>query len=253
MMSAPIRAMIVDDEPLARRGIALRLGQCPDFTLIGQFGDVEAATVCLDQQRPDLVLLDIQLPGRSGLEWIRSLAPAQRPHVILLTAHAQFALEAFALDAIDYLLKPIDDERFDDALGRARRRLRSVPEARADVGGEAGLTRAPERYAVRVGHMVRWIALADLRWVQADGDYVQLHTAQGHGLLRRSLQQLQAELEPEGFVRVHRSTLVRVEAVAELRALTNRDALVRTQEGAVVRVSRTYVDGLRARLQGGRT
>ncbi|AJC47691.1 hypothetical protein SB85_14870 [Xanthomonas sacchari] len=244
-----MRVAIIDDEPLARRGLAARLAAHADMQVVGDYADAAAAAEGLSRHPADLVLLDVQMPGMSGLDLLRSLAGARPPLAILFTAHAHYAVEAFALEAVDYLLKPLDDARLDAALRRARQRLRALA---PPPGPDA--TFAPAAWArcfeVRVGRCTRLVRVEELEWLQAEGDYVALHTGSGSHLLRQTLARMQEQLDPALFLRVHRSSIVRLEAVAELRALSNRDALLRLHGGTLVRASRGYVDALRARLRG---
>lgn len=242
-----IRVCVADDEPLARNGVAARLALAPDIRLLAEFGDGRSALAGVIAHRPDLVFLDVRMPGMSGLEVLAALEPPQRPLAILLTAYDSFAVQAFALNAVDYLLKPIDDERFDEALQRARDRLAANASADAQTSRKRPWA---ERFSVRVGHRSIYVATDDVLWIGADGDYAVLHTRSGNHLLRESLQRLSARLDPTRFVRVHRSAIVRVDQVAELQPMTNRDAVLRLHDGTPVRVSRTYIDALLECLSG---
>lgn len=246
-----IRVAIIDDEPLARRGLEARLAVHADLRVVGRYADALDAVAGLARQPAELVLLDVQMPGRSGLELLRAWPPSQRPLAILFTAHAQHALEAFALDVVDYLLKPLDDERLDEALLRARRRLGAGVAVPASEPATAAAALPWIRcFEVRVGRGRRLVRIEDVEWLQADGDYVVLHAGATTHLVRETLAGVQARLDPRRFVRVHRSAIVRVEAVAELRALSNRDALLRMRSGTLVRASRGHVDALHACLHG---
>lgn len=243
-----IRVAVIDDEPLARRGIEARLRVHADIQVVGSYADAQQAVAGLAHTPADLLLLDVQMPGQSGLQLLRALRGRSPPLAIVFTAHAAHAVDAFALDVVDYLLKPLNDERLDEALTRARRRLCPALPAHPDPAPSQQWVR---RFEVRLGRGTRWIRIEDVEWLQADGDYVVLHTNDGAApLLRETLQRVQSRLEPRCFVRVHRSAIVRVEAVAELRALSNRDALLRMRSGALVRASRGHVDALRAWLHG---
>lgn len=240
-----IRVCIVDDEPLARRGVLSRLGGLDDVQVTGEYEDGTTALAALRTQPPDLVFLDVKMPGMSGLDVLAALDPLQRPLAILLTAHDGFAVRAFALNVVDYLLKPIDDARFAEALARARRllHLRSLDGTGAC---DTAVVARPslERFQVRIGHRTLFIRADSVTWIGADGDYAALHAGARTYLLRESLHQLAAQLDPRRFVRVHRSAIVRLDQVAELQPLTNRDALLRLRDGTPVRVSRTYIDAL---------
>jgi two-component system LytT family response regulator len=250
-----IRVVVVDDEPLARRGVQVRLAAHADVALVGEYGDGAAAAAGIAADRPDLVFIDVQMPGMNGLEVLASLPAARRPLAILLTAYESFAVRAFELQAIDYLLKPIADDRFAEALDRARQayaqRCRaSTAGSDSPADGDAARPTYPARFAVRVGRWVAFVNAVDVTWIAADGDYATLYCGDSKYLLRQSLNQLSRELDPAQFIRVHRSTIVRLDHVAELRPLPNRDALLRLRDGALVRASRTYIEPLCERLRG---
>jgi two-component system LytT family response regulator len=238
-----LRVLIADDEPLARGGVRARLTGHADVTLVGECTDGPSALAALQARPPDLVFIDVQMPGMSGLEVLEALPPGQRPLTVLLTAYEQFALRAFELRALDYLLKPIDDERFADALDRARQAL-SLQRGDAPARATAHAT----RFQVRLGHRVRLVRADEIDWIEAHGDYAGLHADGQLHLLRETLQRLAGRLDPTQFVRVHRSAIVRLDRVAEMQALANRDHLLRLRDGTVLRASRTYVDALRAAL-----
>ncbi|MDI1253156.1 LytTR family DNA-binding domain-containing protein [Thermomonas sp.] len=241
-----LRVLIVDDEPLARAGVRARLDAHTDISVIGECGDGASALEFLRSQSPDLLFIDVEMPGLSGLEVLEALTPEQRPLTVLLTAYEQFALRAFELRALDYLLKPVDDERFADALDRARDTL-------ALHRGEAAGAQTPRhatRFEVRLGHRVQLVHADEIDWIEAQGDYAGLHVGAHMHLLREPLQRLGGRLDPTRFARIHRSTIVRLDRVAEIEPLSNRDHLLRLRDGTLLRASRTYVDGLRAALLG---
>ena len=242
-----MRVLVVDDEPLARSGVVARLRGHRDIALVGEYGDGASALAGIRALAPDLLFLDVQMPGLSGPELLAALAPRERPMTILLTAHAQFALRAFELAALDYLLKPIDDARFDEALDRARRQL---PQRRGAAGPER--TAVPSmRFEVRTGRRRSFVDAGAIEWIGVDGDYAVLHAGGRSHLVREPLHQLARRLDPARFVRVHRSAIVRVDCVADLQPLANRDALLRLRDGTPLRASRTYIDALqRALLRG---
>ena len=239
-----LRVLIADDEPLARGGVRARLAGHADVTLVGECKDGPSALAALQAQPPDLLFIDVQMPGMSGLDVLEALPPERRPLTVLLTAYEQFALRAFELRALDYLLKPIDDERFADALDRARQVLA------LQRGGQPSHAPHATRFQVRLGHRVRLVRADQIDWVEAQGDYAGLHANGQLHLLRESLHRLARRLDPEQFLRIHRSTIVRLDRVAEMQALSNRDHLVRLRDGTVLRASRTYVDALRAAWLG---
>ncbi|WP_284331674.1 LytR/AlgR family response regulator transcription factor [Dyella flagellata] len=252
-----MRILIVDDEPLARRGIALRLSKHPDVELIGEAEDGEAALNAITVNTPDLVFMDVQMPGMSGLDALRLLTPSERPLTIFLTAYDRFALQAFEVHALDYLLKPIDDDRFMEAMDRARdalvhRQARSQRERMDELlDALPGVPRYAIRFAVRIGHHVAIVAADEVDWIEATGDYVRLHTGGDREyLLREPLHRLAARLDPSKFVRIHRSTIVSVDRITETRALPNKDCMLRLRDGTPLRVSRTYAEALHLALEG---
>ena len=240
-----IRIVIVDDEPLARLAVKVRLARRDAFTLVGEFGDGASAYEGIVALRPDLVFVDVEMPGKSGLDVLAALPPAQRPMAILLTAYDGFALQAFELAALDYLLKPVDDERFDEALERAQQAFPYRGHARA-----AALAVPKARtFSVRVGSRTVLVPVADVERIEADGDYACLHANGKTWLVRERLHNLAMQLDPRQFHRVHRSSIVRLDMIAELRSLTNRDAMLRLRDGSVLRASRSYMPALTEALQ----
>jgi two-component system, LytTR family, response regulator len=241
-----IRVAIIDDEPLARLAVRARLERRPEFAIVAEYGDGADAAAGLPGLRPDLVFLDVDMPGKSGLEVLAGLPPDERPMAVLLTAYDNFAVQAFALAALDYLLKPVDDDRFDEALERA---LRTYRYQRQSGAGTPAVPEPLRSFTVRVGMRTVIVGSGEVDWIEADGDYATLHVAGKTYLLRERLHALAARLDPSHFQRVHRSAIVRLDRVGELRALTNRDALLRLRDGSAVRVSRTYMPALMSALQ----
>ncbi|WP_296946136.1 LytTR family DNA-binding domain-containing protein [uncultured Massilia sp.] len=233
-----IRVALVDDEPLARLAVRTRLARRPGFEVVAEYGDGDSAAAGLATAHADLVFVDVEMPGRSGLEVLAALPRAARPMAILLTAYDGYALQAFELAALDYLLKPIDDERLDEALERARH---AFPWRRAASAAAPQWTRS---FTVRAGNRTVIVDAADVEHIEADGDYATLHAGAKAFLVRERLHALAQRLDPAQFQRVHRSTIVRLDMVAELRALTNRDALLRLRDGTLLRASRTYMPAL---------
>jgi len=235
-----MRIVVADDEPLARRGIVARLRAHADVVVVAECGDGDEALAAIRRLRPDLLFLDVQMPGTSGLETLDRLAPSELPLIIFITAYGEHALRAFEVHAVDYLLKPIDDGRFADAVQRARQMLQ--------VGG------APPfgvRFAIKRGNSVAFVPAADVDWIEGVGDYAGLHTAERTHLLREPLHRLERRIDPAHFVRIHRSIIVRVDRISGFHPLTNRDGVIRLINGTELRVSRTYRDRLAARLERG--
>ncbi len=235
-----IRVAIIDDEPLARLAVKLRLASHSGFEVVAEYADGDSAYEGITATRPDLVFVDIEMPGKSGLELLAALPPAQRPMSILLTAYDSFALQAFDLAALDYLLKPFDDERLAEALERARlafawRRPQPAP------ASAATWTRS---FTVRAGTRTVLVPAIEVERIEADGDYATLHAKGKTWLVRERLHSIATRLDPALFQRVHRSSIVRLDQVAELRCLTNRDAMLRLRDGSLLRASRTYMPAL---------
>jgi two-component system LytT family response regulator len=245
MNRRPMRVAIVDDEPLARLALRVRLAGRAGIELVAEYGDGDSAAAGLADLGADLVFVDVDMPGKSGLEMLAALPRAGRPMAILLTAHDGYALQAFGLAALDYLLKPIDDERFEEALARAGQAF-PYRCAATEVMAAPAWTRS---FTVRVGSRIVVVQAADVERIEADGDYATLHAHGKTFLVRERLQALALRLDPGQFQRVHRSSIVRLDMVAELRALTNRDALLRLRDGTVLRASRTYMPALMQALE----
>lgn len=241
-----LRVLVVDDEPLARQGVIARLARHADVDVVGECAAAAAAIEAVQRLAPDLMFLDVRLPGLDGFELLGELPLARRPQVVFLTAYGRFALRAFDAQAVDYLLKPIDDERFDRALERVRAARRTFQLAAAAT--QAQTAAFPQRFPARVGRRVVVVHVADVDWIEAIGDYCGLHAIGRVHLVREPLQVLERQLDPAQFQRIHRSAIVRVARIAELRAATNRDAVARLADGTTLKVSRTYSDALRRAL-----
>ena len=256
-----LRAVVVDDEALGRRGIVSRLSKSDAVDVVAECRNGREAIEAVRELRPDLIFLDVQMPGLDGFDVVRELNPEERPHVIFVTAYDRHALRAFQVHALDYLLKPIDDERFDEALRRARsavdqkrevelgRRLLAAlgsARIRREATGERSV---PDCLLVRDRGRVIFVRVADVDWIEAEADYVRLHAGPRAWLLRRTMASLERRLPPESFLRIHRSTIVNAERVAEMRPLENGDCLLRLRDGTELRASRTHREAL-SRLTG---
>ena len=243
-----IRTMVVDDEPLVRRAITRFLSRQPDIDLVAEAGDGARALAMIRDEHPDLLFLDVQMPELNGFEILAQIAPDERPAVVFVTAFDEFAIEAFEVYAVDYLLKPFDDGRLFTALERARRRVRS--EERDDV--HALLTDVTaltmERFVIRGPGRTSFVAVDEVEWIEAANNYVRLHTADGRRhLVRDTIKRLERRLGAQ-FVRIHRSILVRVDLVREVRPLNNGDCDVTLKRGAVLRMSRNYREPFEHRM-----
>jgi two-component system LytT family response regulator len=243
-----MRALIVDDEPLARGGVAVRLGRFPDVQIVGECGDGPSAVEKILELTPDVVFLDVQMPGMDGFEVLRALPEKDLPWVIFLTAYEQHALRAFEVHALDYLLKPLDDDRFSRAVERVRRVKDSDSKIRMSerilrlLGEKTG--RYASRFAVRTGSRIQILLAEDIEWVAAAGDYVEVHCSGRHHLLHETMTSLERKLDPEKYLRIHRSRIVRMSCLRELHAIDNREYLLKLADGSEHRSSRTYADRL---------
>jgi len=251
-----LRVLIVDDEAIARRGLRQRLAEEPDLEIVGECADGAAAISAIAELRPDLVLLDIQMPGCDGFGVIEAVGMARMPLVIFVTAYDEHALRAFDVHALDYVLKPVDGERLHLAVARARERLRD-PESGLDARLAAVLAslgrEAPPRWsrrlAIRSPGRITLVDVREIDWLEADGNYVEVHTAAGRRRLRETLAAIESRLDPDVFVRVSRSALVNITRVRELQPMFNGDFVLLMRDGAEVHGSRRHREALDRLLQ----
>jgi two-component system LytT family response regulator len=254
-----VRTLIVDDEPLARRGIRQLLASHPDFVVLGECRDGREALRSLVTLQPDLVFLDIQMPGLDGLGVIRQHGPERMPLVVFVTAHDQFAVQAFEARALDYLVKPLSQKRFDAAIARVRDHLRKVDaitlaaRLRALLAGSAAALSSSDRsrIAVPTGNGERLLEAHEIDWIEADDYYVRIHSGGRDFRLRESLSALESRLDPARFLRIHRTAIVRLDQVRELRTDPGLEgeALLLLRDGTRLKVSRRRLPGVRARLR----
>jgi two-component system LytT family response regulator len=245
----PIRALLVDDEELARRGLRVRLERAGDIAVIGECANGRDAIAAIGRLDPDLVFLDVQMPELSGFDVIEAIGTERVPYVIFVTAYDQYAVRAFDVHALDYLLKPLDDERLAQALRRAREALSTPPEegyGARYAGVLAGLRPGADRLAIPTGDRVVVVRIAEVDWVEASGNYVSLHIGRKAWLLRETIAAMDQRLAAHGFARIHRSTLVNTERVAELHTLANGEFAVVLRDGTELKLSRSYRHALDA-------
>ncbi len=257
-----LRAVVADDEALGRRGIVSRLAKADAVEVVAQCGNGRETIEAVRALRPDLLFLDVQMPGFDGFEVVRALPGDLRPHVIFVTAWDRHALRAFEVQALDYLVKPIDDERFAQALARARRAIAEKRDGEigrrvlAVVGGDARPVEGekthppgaiPGCFVIRDRGRVAFVRHSDVEWIEAAGDYVRLHAREQSWLTRDTLSAVEKRLDPRKFLRIHRSTIVRLDRIRELRPFENGDAAVHLTDGLELRASRSYRSAL-ARL-----
>jgi two-component system LytT family response regulator len=267
-----IRALIVDDEPLARRGIRARLERAGGYTVVGECTSGREAIDAIREHAPAVVFLDVQMPGVDGFGVIDAIGADQMPVVIFVTAFDDHALKAFEAHAFDYLLKPIDDDRFASTIERVRNRVVEREESEVarrlaalmheirpalETAGEQGTARpaatadpsgvAPaSRIIVRDRDRVLLVDPADIDWIGADGDYVRVHTGGKSHLIRDTMAAMEQRLDSATFVRIHRSTIVNTSRIRELRPYSSREFAVILRDGTRLRLSRRY----RARVRG---
>ncbi len=250
MADPALRVLVVDDEPLSRDRLRAALAAEPGVTIVGECPDGPSAVAAIRQDRPDLVLLDVQMPGLDGFGVLEAVGAAAMPPVIFVTAYDAFAVRAFEVHALDYLLKPFDDDRLRAALARARTRrgdattlagrLRALLEQHGP--GEPPSAGYARRLMVRRGDTIRYVPLAEVDWIEAADNYVRLHGPGGVHLVRMTLRELETRLDPAAFARIHRSTLVRLAAIREIEPWVGGDYVARLHGGHELRISRTFKD-----------
>jgi two-component system LytT family response regulator len=238
-----MRVLIVDDEPLARRGVALRLKEWPDVEIVGECEDGSLAVQKIVELAPDLVFLDVQMPDMDGFDVLRSLPSGKIPNVIFLTAFEEHALGAFQVHALDYLLKPFSRERFVAALDRARAQMEKASKVELATRilhllGQEDVKRSP-RFVVKSGPRIQFVDAAEIDWISAAGDYAELHVNGAVHLMRETMAALEAKLEPTRFARIHRSKIVNLSRIAEMRSVDNGEYIVKLRDGTQHRSSRT--------------
>jgi two-component system LytT family response regulator len=262
--TACIRTLVVDDEPLAREGLRLLLAADPEVSIVGEACNGPEAVRLIREQRPDLVLLDVQMPELNGFEVLARLGPGEVPAVIFVTAYDRYALRAFDIHALDYLLKPFRDDRFHDAVGRAKaqirlarmsdlsQRLMSVLSTYGERDGAPAPTSVPvaaapaapepwvRRLAIRDTGRVVFLDVDEIEYIEAADYYVQIHAGGKAYLHRETMQSLEARLDPERFMRIHRSAIVNSRRIRELRSEGRRDLVVVLTGGAELRVARSH-------------
>ena len=241
-----VRVLIVDDEAPARDKLRRWVGAQGDFEIAGEAADGLAAAAAIESLKPDVVFLDIQMPGLSGLEVAAQLESDAAPLLVFVTAFDEHAIRAFDLNAVDYLLKPYDRDRLEKSLQRLRER-RGAAQLGSAVRAARAQTRSSERLLVPRGEQLELIEASAIHWLEADDNYVHVHTAGAKYLVRRTLADLLEQLG-ERFVRIHKSTAVNLAEVASLSPLFKGDHDVRLRSGATLRLSRRYKDALFARM-----
>ena len=246
----PITAVIADDEALARKFIRRLLEDDQEIEVIGEAASGKEAAAMIKKQKPDLLFLDVQMPEMDGFGVLEALGNEKWPQVIFTTAYEQYAIRAFELHALDYLLKPFDQARFDDAMKHAKERLRAGAgkEARLQINALLeSIRKKPqylERLVIKSGGRITFLSTDEINWIEADDKYVHLHTGKTSPMVRQTLSAMEAQLDPKKFRRIHRSTIVNVARIQELQPMFNGEHSVLMSDGAKLTLSRNYRDKL---------
>lgn len=231
------RILVVDDEPLARERLVRLIGRAAPGPEVREASDGDAAVAAIHGWRPNVVFLDIQMPGRDGFAVVEAVGIDRMPPTVFVTAYEQHALKAFDVAAVDYLLKPFDQRRFDATWARVLQRLTAAD-------------RFAQRFLVRIGDRTQVVPVHDVRFIKSDGNYADLHTAAGTFTVRETLASLEQQLDPTRFVRIHRRVIVAVEHIRELLPALGGDQVLVLKDATTLRVSRTRREQLAARLAG---
>ena len=247
-MDAPLDVLIVDDEALARDTIRLLLQDVHDMRVVAEASDGPGAVEAIRNHAPDLVFLDVQMPGLTGLEVISEVGVARMPPVVFVTAFNEYAVKAFETSAIDYLVKPFSDDRFEAALQRARNQVQQLK--RADLESRlrqllsetrtASEAEKSLRFMVKERNSIRFVEASDIDWVEAAGDYVILHCGDEKSMIRETMAGMEKKLPSDRFVRIHRSSIVCIPSVREIKPYFHGDYIVYLKDGRELKLSRRY-------------
>ena len=245
-----IRVLMVDDEPLARDMLREMLQSDRDVEIVGECSNGREALEAIRIHSPDLLFLDVQMPEVGGFELLEALGTGAIPHVIFVTAYDNYAVRAFEVHALDYLLKPFDQARFKEAIKHAKERFRSV---RQD-GGQMQISALLEtiknkpqyldRLVIKAGGRITFLSTDEINWIEADDKYVHLHTGKVSPMVRQTLNAMEAQLDPKKFRRIHRSAIVNVERIKELQPLFSGEHSILLEDGTKLTLSRNYKDQL---------
>lgn len=262
------RAVIIDDEPAARRGVRLLLARDPEIETVGEAGTGDEAAALMARERPEVAFLDVQMPGGDGFEALAKIDPAQAPAVVFVTAYDEHALRAFEINAVDYLLKPFDDLRFGAALQRAkaaaRRRRDETMDSRLSklmnylehdparaAATERAEAKAHDRILVKSSGEIFFLKAEENDWIEAEGDYMKFHVAGRGHLMRETMARLEARLDGRQFIRIHRSTIVNIDRVKKLSPSFAGEYAVVLTDGTKLRLSRGYHERVAAVVKAG--
>ena len=248
----PLTVLLVDDEPLARAGLRVLLECDPEIGAIHEARDGREAVQAIHEVRPELVFLDVQMPEMDGFEVVRQIGGARMPAIVFVTAHDRYAIQAFEINAIDYLLKPVTGQRFAMALERAKNLLKSntgsqdTQQIRYLLESLAAPKRYVKRLAVRASGKVVFVDAAEIDWIEAAENYVQVHTPRSGHLLHVTMNALEKSLDPEMFLRIHRSIIVNVGRIRELQPAMHGEYVVTLANGVRLQSGRRYSERLKA-------
>lgn len=251
-----IKAIIVDDEAPALANLEVLLAKDSQIELLAACADGASAIERIQTIRPDLIFLDIQMPEVSGFDVLKALPPHNRPYVIFVTAYDQYALKAFEVNAVDYLLKPFDDKRFFDAIAKAKNLIQQEDQQilQAKLGqllqhlDQDRIQKYLKKLSVRQGSKISFVKVEDIVWIEADNQYVKVHLKTASHLIRQSLSYLDEHLDPTDFYRTHRSAIVNVHRIESLEPHFKGDYNIRLETGVVVKLSRHRTEGLKELL-----
>ena len=263
----PLSVLIVDDEEIARRRIARLLSEEPDVEIVGECADGQKAVETIRDSAPDVLFLDVQMPGLDGFGVLRQLEGARLPVTIFVTAYEQYALRAFEVFALDYLLKPFDTDRFRAAFRRAREHveressaqrserlvklLERLSEDQRQLEERVGRTKGGylDRLMVKSGGRVFFVKVDEIDWIEAAGNYVRLHVGKDALLVRESMSAMEEKLDPAQFARMHRSTIVNLDRIKEMQPWFTGEYTVILRDGTQLKLSRWYRDKLEERMR----
>jgi two-component system LytT family response regulator len=254
MTDSPIRVLLVDDEPLARSMLREMLQGDPHVDIIGESCNGQEAIEAIHHHSPDLLFLDVQMPEVGGFEVLSSLTSRPLPHVIFVTAYDQYAVRAFEVHAIDYLLKPFDQERFDVSWQRAKEVIMRERNGGTDQRILALLEELKagnkylERLVIKATGRIYFLETSEIDWIEAEGNYVSVHSAKKTHLLRETISSLEAQLDPKQFVRIHRSSIVRIDRIQELQPWFHGEYRIILHDGTQLTLSRNHRENLQEAL-----
>lgn len=252
-----IRALIIDDEPLLRERVRTLLTEYRDIELVGECRDGQEAANMILAERPDLIFLDIQMPELDGFEVIKAISDEYLPAIVFITAFDEYAIRAFEVNAIDYLLKPINESRFEQAMQRTIDRLKQPDRHEPDFDRKlqdliSGLRTSQSyttRFVVRSGSKLSFVRASDVDWIDVADNYVRLHVSGREHLVRDTLKSVESQLNPEMFVRVHRSIIINLDRVESVEPYFHGEYVITIKDGARLRTSRSYSERLRTLLR----